>query len=169
MAAPVVDTPHGPWWRGERGEWYVVAQVALFALVVAGPRSARGWPAWSQPWAGVTTWFGPVLMLVGAALAIGAVFRLGRNLTALPYPKDCSELVEIGPYSIVRHPIYSGLILGAFGWALWVHGWLTLLWALVLFVFFDVKSRLEERWLVEKFPGYPEYRTRVKKLIPWLY
>jgi len=36
-------------------------------------------------------------------------------------------------------------------------------------VFFDVKSRLEERWLAEKFSAYPEYRTRVKKLIPWLY
>ena len=75
----------------------------------------------------------------------------------------------VGAYAIVRHPIYSGLIIAAFGLGLWRHGWLTLVWALVLFAFFDVKSRLEERWLTEKFAEYPAYRTRVKKLIPWVY
>ena len=41
--------------------------------------------------------------------------------------------------------------------------------ALGVLVFFDIKSRLEERWLAEKFPGYPACRERVKKLIPWVY
>lgn len=116
------------------------------------------------------TVLGLALMLAGAALAIGGVLRLGSNLTPLPYPRDCSSLVESGAYAIVRHPIYSGLILGALGWALRVHGPLTLLYALALFAFFDVKSRLEERWLAEKFGDqYEAYRRRVRKLIPWLY
>lgn len=163
------ESDRAPWWRGERGEWYVVAQVGIFAVIVFGPRTVPGWPAWSEPWATVATWIGLAFMLAGAALAAAGVLRLGPNLTALPYPKDCAELVSSGPYAIVRHPIYSGLILGGFGWALWSHGWLTVVYALGLFLFFDVKSRREERWLAEKFADYPAYRSRVRKLIPWLY
>lgn len=158
-----------PWWKGARGEWYVVAQVGLFALVVLGPRTSAGLPAWSATAVRATTVVGLALMLAGALLSVAGLLRLGPNLTPLPYPKDCSELVDTGAYAIVRHPIYSGLILGAFGWGLWVHGWLTLLWAIVLFAFFDVKSRLEERWLAEKFAAYSAYREHVKKLIPWVY
>ena len=161
-------TPAG-WWRGQRGEWYVAAQFAIFALIGVGPRTLPGWPAWTPPWSSVATVAGLGFMVAGAALAVAGVLRLGPNLTPLPYPKDRAELVQTGAYGIVRHPIYSGLILGGFGWALWVRGWLTLGYALGLFAFFDVKSRLEERWLAEKFPGYPAYRERVKKLIPWLY
>jgi protein-S-isoprenylcysteine O-methyltransferase Ste14 len=69
----------------------------------------------------------------------------------------------------VRHPIYSGLILAALGWAFWVHGWLTIGYVVVLFVFFDIKSRREERWLAEKYAGYEAYRKRVHKLIPFVY
>lgn len=161
--------PNGPWWRGERGEWYVVAQFFLFALVVFGPRALPGWPPWPAPYAGVASVVGTVLVLVGVALSIGGVLRLGTNLTALPYPKDCSNLIESGPYAIVRHPIYSGLIFGALGYALWVNGSLTVPYALILFAFFDVKSRREEVWLCEKFPDYAEYKTHVRKLIPWVY
>ena len=158
-----------PWWKGKRGEWLVLAQVALFALVIFGPRTLNGLPEWNPAAARAGTAIGLAMMIAGAALSIAGVLRLGPNLTPLPYPKDCSQLVESGAYALVRHPIYSGLIIGAFGWGLWVHGWLTLVWALCLFVFFDAKSRLEERWLAEKFPGYPAYRSRVKKLIPWVY
>lgn len=161
--------PSGPWWRGERGEWLVAFQFVLFALIAFAPARLSGWPAWPQPLATIATWLGLGLMVAGAALALGGVFRLGPNLTALPYPKDCSELVQTGAYGIVRHPIYSGLILGSFGIGLWRHGGLTLLYALALFVFFDFKSRLEERWLAEKFAEYPAYRERVKKLVPGLY
>jgi protein-S-isoprenylcysteine O-methyltransferase Ste14 len=154
---------------GTRGEWYVVVQVFLFALVAFGPRALPGWPPWPQPWATVASAAGALLIVAGGALAVGGLLKLGTNLSALPYPVDGAPLVESGPYAIVRNPIYSGLILAAFGWGLWVHGWLTLLWAAALLVFFDVKSRLEERWLCERFPGYAEYEKRVKKLIPWVY
>jgi protein-S-isoprenylcysteine O-methyltransferase Ste14 len=165
----VVPEPDAPWWKGERGEWYVVAQAGLFALVAFGPTTLPGLPGWSPVTAMVGSVFGLALMLAGAALAVAGLLRLGPNLTALPYPKDCSELVQAGAYAIVRHPIYSGIIIASFGLGFWRHGWLTLGWALVLFAFFDVKSRLEERWLSEKFADYADYRTRVKKLIPWLY
>jgi len=78
-------------------------------------------------------------------------------------------LVDSGPYAIVRHPIYSGLIIAALGWALVVHGMLTRAYTVALFAFFDIKSRREERWLCEKFSEYGEYQRRVRKLLPWLY
>ena len=158
-----------PWWKGSRGEWYVVAQVFLFALVAFGPRTMSGLPSWRAPDLAIGSVVGGVMMLAGGVLAGAAVIGLGSNLTALPYPKDDATMVQSGSYRIVRHPIYSGLIIGALGWALWSHAWFTILYALVLFVFFDIKSRREERWLAEKFPGYEGYRHRVKKLIPWLY
>jgi len=158
-----------PWWRGERGEWYVVVQVLLFALIAVGPRTWPGAPTWPEPWATVATWVGVALMLLGAPLTAGGLLRLGPSLTALPYPTENARLVESGPYAIVRHPIYSGLVFGAFGWALFVHGWLTLVWAAALTVLFHLKSRREEQWLCERFPEYAQYQQRVKKLVPWVW
>lgn len=161
---------HAPWWKGTRGEYYVVAQMFLFALILVGPRSLPGSPAWTPPFSWIATGAGAALGVAGAGLAVAGLFGLGRdNLTALPFPTDTARLVERGAYAIVRHPIYSGLILGSFGLGLLAHGWLSLGYALALFVFFDLKTRPEERWLLERFPQYEEYRSCVRKLIPWVY
>ena len=112
---------------------------------------------------------GGALFALGFVVSIIAVFHLGSNLTPLPHPKDDASLVLTGLYRLVRHPIYFGVILMAFGWALLVQGWLTLAYAVVLAVFFDIKTRREEIWLARRFPQYAEYRTRVKKLIPFVY
>lgn len=157
------------WWKGTRGEWYVVLQFGLFFLVALGPRTWPGWPAWSAPFTWLGWLAGGVLVVLGGSLVLASVVRLGPSLTAVPYPKDDATLVESGPYQIVRHPIYSGLILAALGWGLFVHGWLTIGYALVLFLFFDIKSRREERWLREKYCEYEAYGRRVHKLIPFVY
>jgi len=158
-----------PWWKGTRGEWYVVAQVVLFVLVVFGPRTWLGWPTWTFPNTQLGSIGSGVLLLVGGFLVVAGIFGLGANLTAVPYPKEQATLVEKGPYQLVSHPMYSGGIFMAFGWAFWVHGWLTIGYAIILFVFFDVKSRREEQWLKEKFSHYVEYQKRVRKLIPFVY
>ena len=158
-----------PWWKGTRGEWYVVVQFLLFILVVLGPRSWPGWPTWVAPFTWLGWIMGPMVGGLGGLLALVGVFGLGTNLTAVPYPKDDAALVTTGPYQLVRHPIYSGLIFAALGWALLVNGWLTLVYALILFVFFDIKSRREELWLRQKYPDYAAYQQRVHKLIPFIY
>jgi len=160
---------HKPWWTGSRGEWLVVAQVALIGLVFFGPRNVGGEPAWAFPLPEASRVVGSVLFALGGALLVAGLVRLGRALTPLPYPKDDATLVQTGPFALVRHPMYGGGLVMAFGWALYVQGWLTLGYVLVLFVFLDAKSRREERWLAERFPDYTDYQQRVRKLIPFLY
>ena len=77
--------------------------------------------------------------------------------------------METGAYRLVRHPIYSGIFFAAMGWGVWLHSWPTIGYALILFMVLDLKARLEERWLREKFPGYDAYRKRVRRLIPFVY
>lgn len=153
---------------GSRGEWYVVAQMMLFALLLLGPST---WPGggWTAPYTWLGRVFGGVLLALGIAISLLACLHLGKNLTALPQPRKDAVLVVAGIYRFVRHPIYSGVLLAAFGWALWVNGWLTLGYASLLLIFLDIKSRREEIWLEQKFPEYREYRQRVRKLLPYVY
>lgn len=156
-----------PWWRNERGEWYVIVQAILLGLVLAAPLFDRA--AWGAPWSMASLAAGDVLIIAGIILGVGGLVRLGRNLTPFPRPKKDATLVEGGVYSVVRHPIYAGLVFAALGWGLLWRSPATLAFAAGLLVFFDIKSRREELWLVEAFPRYAEYRRRVKKLIPFVY
>jgi protein-S-isoprenylcysteine O-methyltransferase Ste14 len=156
------------WWKGSRGEWLVVIQVILMVMVFFGPRTIPGWmgtcilPSACR----IVGW---PLMISGFALFLAGLVRLGKGLTPLPCPKDCAPLIETGPFALVRHPMYSGGLVFALGWALFVRSWLTVGYVVVLFIFLDFKSRREEKWLWEKFPTYRDYQKRVRKLIPFIY
>ncbi len=154
---------HTPWWKGTRGEWYVVIQFVLCGLVTFGPR------AWTFDQTRLESIVGAALLLSGLFLIVSGALRLGANFTAVPYPKDQATLIETGPFQFVRHPMYSGAILMALGWSLWVHSWLTLGYTILLYILFDIKTRREEQWLKAKFSGYAAYQKRVRKLIPFVY
>jgi protein-S-isoprenylcysteine O-methyltransferase Ste14 len=169
MPVKINNPRQASWWKGSRGEWYVIVQFCILLLVVLGPRTAHWLPKWNVSvilGCRIAGWF---LFLSGGVLAFAGIRQLGSNLTPLPYPRENSTLVKNGPYGLVRHPIYAGLILSSLGWGFIVHGWLTLAYAIFLFVLFDIKSRQEEKWLQEQFAEYHEYRKRVRKLIPWVY
>ena len=154
------------WLHNRRGEWYVVIQAALFVLIIFGPRldaSASG------VYLSFVTIIGGLLCLVGMSFIVLGFAALGRNLSPFPKPRDDSNLVESGIFSVVRHPIYSGVTLCAFGWGLVWSSIVAIVAALVLLLFFDIKARREERWLEAKFGGYAAYKARVKKLVPYLY
>ena len=150
----------------KRGETWVAAQGLLIVLAVAAPRWERPWPPALRRagWAA-----GVPIALIGTALLVAGSQRLGRNLTPMPMPKEGSELVEGGVYGIVRHPIYGGILLLLFGGGLATGRLARLGVALGAVGFFDAKARREEMWLVERYPSYPAYRRRVRKLIPGLY
>ena len=155
-------------WLGNRGEGYVIIQFLLFGLIGIAPRLLQG-SLLPASWSPTLRLIGILVALIGLGLAFAGIFNLGDNLTAVPHPKTESNLVEHGAYRIVRHPIYSGILLGALGWVLMSNSWSAGLFSLLLLFLFDLKSRREEQWLAEKFPNYTAYQQRVKKLIPLLY
>jgi protein-S-isoprenylcysteine O-methyltransferase Ste14 len=157
------------WWQGPRGEWYVIVQVLIFIVVLFGPKSVPGLPRWPAPWDVVGAVAGIVVGGAGGILVLFGLVSLGSNLTAVPFPKDSAQMVEHGAYRLVRHPIYSGIIIGSLGYGLLWASTLGVLYAVLLFLFFDVKSRREEQWLRDRYPGYEAYTGRVHKLIPFLY
>lgn len=158
-----------PWWRGRRGEWHVLAQAGLFLLVVLGPRTAPWLPAWPDAAQAASSAVGTALIVAGALWAVAGAAWLGRGLTALPHPKEGGTLIDTGPFAFVRHPMYCGAIWAAVGCALCAQSLLTLAYAALLTVFFDVKASREERWLSAAFSGYAAYQARVRKLMPFVY
>lgn len=157
-----------PWWRGARGEWYVVIQFALLGLLLAVPWlwPMPAWPAWLAAAGRIA---GVLLGLVAAFFIGSGLWTLGRNLTAVPHPKEDAVLVMGGAYGLVRHPIYSGIVGGALGWGLLLNHLPTIGLGFLFFLFFDIKSRREEKWLVRKFPHYAAYQKHVPKLLPFIY
>ena len=156
-------------WLGSKGEGYVVIQFLLFGLIFVTPFLTRPFNNWPAPWQTASQVAGLVLLGCGLILAFWGLLSLGENVTAVPRPKENARLVENGAYRLVRHPIYSGILIGALGWGLFMTSVPALILVLVLFLFFDAKSRQEERWLAEKYENYSAYQANVKKLIPFIY
>jgi protein-S-isoprenylcysteine O-methyltransferase Ste14 len=151
---------------GPRGEGWVILQFVLLALVaVAG---AAG-PAWDGAARMVTTALGAVLMALGLVLAFRGIVDLREALTPLPHPRDGASLVDTGSYRLVRHPIYGGIVIGATGYGLVTASPLAIVGAAALLGFFRLKSAREEVWLEQRYPGYPAYRLRTRRMIPFLY
>jgi protein-S-isoprenylcysteine O-methyltransferase Ste14 len=111
---------------------------------------------------------GAVLFACGLALAVWARLHLGRNWGMPMTQRTEPELVTSGPYRLVRHPIYSGLLAAMLGTAL-VDNLLGLIIVAVLVAYFYYSGTVEERNLTATFPtAYPQYKTRTKMLIPFL-
>jgi protein-S-isoprenylcysteine O-methyltransferase Ste14 len=111
---------------------------------------------------------GAVIFACGLGLAIWARVHLGRNWGMPMAQKAEPELVTSGPYRLVRHPIYSGLLLGLLGTAL-ANNLIGLIVVAVLVAYFSYCASVEERNLAATFPSaYPAYRTGTKMLIPFV-
>jgi protein-S-isoprenylcysteine O-methyltransferase Ste14 len=111
---------------------------------------------------------GVLLCVSGIAVAIWARIDLGRNWGMPMTQKAEPELVTSGPYGLVRHPIYSGLLLAVLGTAL-VTNLLGLVIAALLTAYFYYCASVEEKNLTATFPiAYPAYRSRTKMLIPFV-
>ena len=152
--------------KSSRGELYVLVQAILLIALFFGPKDVFGLPDKLNQ---TLWWIGQILFYSGIVIAIWAAILLGPNLTPLPKPKPSGQLIQTGLYKLVRHPIYLGVILVSFGWAGIEQTIYTLVLAFIVLIFFDLKSRQEERWLTQKFSEYAEYKITTKKLIPFVY
>jgi protein-S-isoprenylcysteine O-methyltransferase Ste14 len=113
-------------------------------------------------------WAGLGLAVAGCAFAVWARLWLGTNWSATVTRKQDHELVRSGPYAVVRHPIYAGLLLAMLGTALALGEVRGLVGLALAFVGWFTKARTEERFLVEEFgAAYLRYRREVKQLIPF--
>lgn len=151
---------------GPRGEGWVALQAVLFVAVIA---TGFAGPAWAGTARAIGAVAGLALIVGGMALIVGGIVGLRRQLTAFPRPVAEGRLIEGGAFGVVRHPMYGGGFLFAFGWGLLTASVPTLLCALLLALFFDLKSRREEAWLGETYPMYAGYRHRTPRLVPWIY
>ena len=167
MTAPVSRIPD----LGPNGEGWVTLQFIGIALVVVADQVPL--PMFLMPGAAAmaAVALGWGLIAAGAVLFASALYLLWRSgsFTALPRPKPTSRLIRSGPYEIVRHPVYSGLVLGSIGLGLVRLSAPTLVAAVLLFVILDLKRRREELWLAGRFAEYPEYAAQTRALIPLVY
>jgi protein-S-isoprenylcysteine O-methyltransferase Ste14 len=121
------------------------------------------------PGAAWTFWMGAAATLAGLLFSVLARAYLGGNWSGTVTVKENHELVTSGPYSVVRHPIYTGLLLAIMGSA-FARGDLAGVAAVAL-AFWALwrKLHIEERWMREQFgEEYVAYSQRVAALVPFL-
>jgi protein-S-isoprenylcysteine O-methyltransferase Ste14 len=110
---------------------------------------------------------GVAVLVAGLAFSVWARFALGRNWSGIVTLKQDHVLVRSGPYRYVRHPIYTGILLGFLGSAIARNEWRGVLAVAVAYLALWRKYKLEERWMIERFGDtYRAYQAEVPALIP---
>jgi protein-S-isoprenylcysteine O-methyltransferase Ste14 len=150
-------------WSRELGIRALIVVVVVI-LVRSGAFRHRGLN--NDPWlAGL----GLVLFALGLGFAIWARIHLGRNWGTPMTQKDEPELVTSGPYRLVRHPIYSGILIAGIGTAVALN-WTWLTAVILAGIYFGYSATVEERYMTEQFPDtYPTYKRSTKMLVPFVF
>jgi protein-S-isoprenylcysteine O-methyltransferase Ste14 len=140
--------------------------IVAVAVVLARLGVFRRYGVHTEPWREA---IGLVLFALGLAFAIWARVNLGRNWGTPMSRKDEPELVTSGPYRLVRHPIYSGILVAGLGTAVAL-SWLWLTGFTLAGIYFIYSATVEEHYLAEQFPdSYPAYRRSTKMLMPFVF
>jgi len=114
-------------------------------------------------------WIGFIVTLGGLLFSVWARKYLGKNWSQAVTIKDDHQLITTGPYSLVRHPIYTGLILGFVGTSIAVGEVRGLISDILVSAVLLYKLRLEDKWLIEQFgESYKLYIQKVSALIPFI-
>jgi len=113
---------------------------------------------------------GLVFCYTGLFLAIWSRHLLGKNWSLAVQKKENHELITNGIYKILRHPIYTGILLIFIGNTLIVGDYRGLIAVAIVFISFLSKLKKEEKWLIELFGNhYIEYKKKSKMLIPFIF
>jgi protein-S-isoprenylcysteine O-methyltransferase Ste14 len=141
---------------------YVAGGALIFLTPALGPLDERFVPAVVE--VGAAGW---ALTVLGMLFAVCARVTLGRNWNARVVIRQGHELIAVGPYALVRHPIYTGLLVALAGSALYDGCWRALVGLACFALGFWLKARNEEKLMEDEFGDqYRAYRARVPMLIP---
>ncbi len=156
--------------RADRGSLLVVV-FAIGAGFVAATVVARHLPAAAMPQSAVLGWIGSLLVVTGIVLRIWSIRTLGRYFTFTVQTSHDQSVITTGPYRVIRHPGYTGLLLVSAGIGLLLANWLA---ALVVVgaaaAGLIYRITVEERALLRDLgPAYREYAATRKRLIPFVW
>ena len=147
-----------------KGNLLVLGQFILLGLLIFVPSSGLNTGVFSYLLSVVslTSLFLGIVILGFSALA------LGKSLTAHPIPGKNAVLVTDGLYRFVKHPIYSGLILAAFGLTISGGFFPHVVFFVALVLLLNYKASFEEKLLASTYAGYAEYSKKTGRFIPRL-
>lgn len=112
--------------------------------------------------------FATILVVIGLVVIAVSALQLNRNLSPFPSPKKNGKLITNGLYSIIRHPIYLGLIIFFFGYGLHSGSLSKLLITIMLSILFHYKANYEEKLLVNVFSDYKTYQLTTFRIFPFI-
>ena len=112
-------------------------------------------------------WLGVILTAAGIGVAFWARWHLGTNWSGVVTLKEGHELIRTGPYRLIRHPIYTGILLALFGTAI-AFGKVRALFAVaIVWLSFYIKARREESFLSQEFgPNFAEHKQHTGMFLP---
>ena len=140
--------------------------IVALAILLFRVGAFRNYGNNTEPWRDAV---GLALVALGLGFAVWARIHIGRNWGTPMTQKIDPELVTSGPYRLVRHPIYSGILLAGIGTALAL-SWLWLLAFALTGIYFVYAATVEERYLSEQFrQEYPRYKHSTKMLVPFVF
>jgi protein-S-isoprenylcysteine O-methyltransferase Ste14 len=117
-----------------------------------------------------TRWIGIAVLFAGSIMRIAPVFVLGKRFSGLVAIQPGHRLVTTGLYSVIRHPSYVGLMLGALGFALTFRSGIGVILALLNLVPLMARIRSEERLLAAQFgEEYEAWRRHTWRLVPGIW
>lgn len=122
------------------------------------------WPAGLRPF-----WIGAAVTIGGLLFAVWARRQLGRNWSNAVTIKQGHELITSGPYALVRHPIYTGILTGFLGTAIALSQVRGLIGFVLIFLVLWAKLRMEEEWMHSQFgETYATYVHQTDALVPYI-
>lgn len=116
-------------------------------------------------------WIGLGVLCIGFLLRIWAVRTLGASFRTTIETHDGQHVITNGPYKLIRHPSYSGLLLICLGYGIAVQNWISLIIAVLLpAIALLYRIRIEEPELEAALgQEYQDYKKTTKRLIPWIW
>jgi protein-S-isoprenylcysteine O-methyltransferase Ste14 len=113
---------------------------------------------------------GALLVAAGLGFAVWARLHLAGNWSGTVTLKQDHELVRSGPYALLRHPIYTGLLLAAVGTVVAIDRWSAVIALALMATAFLRKIVIEERFMADAFgPAYAAYSRGTARLVPYLW